>query len=92
MAVFVVSFAFALTASLVWDTKLTWWGFILCVIMGVVMILPVGKPYYYFSTKIMTVSNVLPQVSFRLSPANRLALTSSPNSLLDTCFQEDLLR
>jgi OPT family small oligopeptide transporter len=42
MAVFGISFAFAMVASQVWDTKLTWWAFILCVIMGVVMILPVG--------------------------------------------------
>lgn len=42
IGVFVVSFAFAMTASQVWDTKLTWWAFIICVIMGVIMILPVG--------------------------------------------------
>jgi hypothetical protein len=43
MSVFVISFVFALVASLIWDTKLTWWGFILCVLIGVVLILPVGK-------------------------------------------------
>jgi hypothetical protein len=43
MAVFAVSFTFAMIASQVWDTKLTWWAFILCVVMGVVMILPIGK-------------------------------------------------
>lgn len=42
MAVFAISFTFAMIASQVWDTKLTWWAFILCVVMGVVMILPVG--------------------------------------------------
>lgn len=41
--VFVISFIFALVASLVWDTKLTWWGFILCVLIGVALTLPVGK-------------------------------------------------
>ncbi|KAH8881835.1 Tetrapeptide transporter, OPT1/isp4 [Thozetella sp. PMI_491] len=42
MGVFVISFIFALVASLVWDTKLTWWGFILCVLIGVALTLPVG--------------------------------------------------
>lgn len=43
MSIFLISFIFALVASLVWDTKLTWWGFIICVLIGVALILPVGK-------------------------------------------------
>jgi len=43
MTVFIISFVFAMVASQVWDTKLTWWAFILCVVIGVVMALPVGK-------------------------------------------------
>lgn len=42
MSIFAVSFVFALVASLVWDTKLEWWGFIICVLIGVALILPVG--------------------------------------------------
>ena len=37
MAVFVVSFAFGLIASQVWQTHLPWWAYILCVLIGVVL-------------------------------------------------------
>lgn len=40
--IFLASFAFALATSLAWDTKLTWWGFIICVLIGAVLVLPVG--------------------------------------------------
>lgn len=42
LAVFIVSFVFALITSLVWDTKLTWWGFIICILIGAALVLPVG--------------------------------------------------
>jgi OPT family small oligopeptide transporter len=42
-ALFLGSFAVGLAASLVWDTKLTWWGFIICIILGAGLVLPVGK-------------------------------------------------
>ncbi|KAH8895289.1 Tetrapeptide transporter, OPT1/isp4 [Thozetella sp. PMI_491] len=40
--IFLVSFAFGLATSLAWDTKLTWWGFIICILIGAVLVLPVG--------------------------------------------------
>lgn len=42
-SVFIVSFAFGLIASQVWATHLAWWAYIICVLIGVVLILPVGK-------------------------------------------------
>ncbi|KAH6658562.1 Tetrapeptide transporter, OPT1/isp4 [Truncatella angustata] len=42
LSVFVIFFVFAMVASQVWDTKLTWWGFILCILIGVALTLPVG--------------------------------------------------
>lgn len=41
-SVFLVSFAFGMIASQVWDTHLAWWAYIICVLIGVVLILPVG--------------------------------------------------
>jgi hypothetical protein len=84
MAVFIVSFAFALVTSLVWDTKLTWWGFIVCILIGAGLVLPVGKltPVLSYQRFVLT----LVQVSSRLLPASRPVLTSSPSSLSDTCF------
>lgn len=41
-SVFAVSFAFGMIASQVWLTHLTWWAYIICVLIGVVLILPVG--------------------------------------------------
>ncbi|KAH8200631.1 hypothetical protein TruAng_005168 [Truncatella angustata] len=40
--IFVISFAFGMIASQVWHTHLTWWAYILCVVIGAVFILPVG--------------------------------------------------
>ncbi|KAM0815583.1 hypothetical protein AB5N19_01382 [Seiridium cardinale] len=40
--VFIISFAFGMIASQVWETHLTWWAYILCVVIGAVFILPVG--------------------------------------------------
>lgn len=40
--VFVISFAFAMISSQVWDTHLTWWALIICIIIGVFFTLPVG--------------------------------------------------
>lgn len=41
-AVFLISFAFGMIASQVWETHLAWWAYIICVLIGVVLILPVG--------------------------------------------------
>lgn len=41
-SVFAVSFGFGMIASQVWQTHLTWWAYIVCVLIGVVLILPVG--------------------------------------------------
>lgn len=43
LGVFAVSFAFGMIASQVWATHLAWWAYIVCVLIGVVLILPVGK-------------------------------------------------
>ncbi|KUI63191.1 Sexual differentiation process protein isp4 [Cytospora mali] len=40
--VFLVSFAFGMIASQCWATHLAWWAYIICVLIGVVLILPVG--------------------------------------------------
>ncbi|ROV88351.1 hypothetical protein VSDG_09400 [Cytospora chrysosperma] len=40
--VFLVSFAFGMIASQYWATHLAWWAYIICVLIGVVLILPVG--------------------------------------------------
>lgn len=42
MGVFAISFAFGMIASQVWATHLAWWAYIICVLIGVVLILPVG--------------------------------------------------
>ncbi|KAL6412497.1 putative OPT family small oligopeptide transporter [Ilyonectria robusta] len=41
-AIFAVSCAFGMIASQVWDTHLTWWAYIICILIGVFFILPVG--------------------------------------------------
>lgn len=41
-AVFLISFAFGMIASQVFETHLAWWAYIICVLIGVVLILPVG--------------------------------------------------
>jgi OPT family small oligopeptide transporter len=40
--VFLVSFGFGMIASQYWATHLAWWAYIICVLIGVVLILPVG--------------------------------------------------
>jgi hypothetical protein len=40
--VFLISFAFGMVACQVWDTHLTWWAYIICILIGAVLILPVG--------------------------------------------------
>jgi OPT family small oligopeptide transporter len=40
--VFVITFAFGMIASQVYPTHLTWWAYIVCIIIGAVLILPVG--------------------------------------------------
>lgn len=41
-SVFLTSFAFGMAASHCWATHLAWWAYIICVLIGVVLILPVG--------------------------------------------------
>lgn len=40
--IFVVSFAFAMISSQVWETHMTWWALIVCILIGVFFTLPVG--------------------------------------------------
>lgn len=40
--VFLISFAFGMIACQVWETHLTWWAYIICILIGAVLILPVG--------------------------------------------------
>ncbi|KAK7421248.1 hypothetical protein QQZ08_010025 [Neonectria magnoliae] len=40
--IFSVSCAFGMIASQVWNTHLTWWAYIICILIGVFFILPVG--------------------------------------------------
>ena len=42
LAVFVVSFAFGMAASQHWETHLPWWAYILTILLGASLILPVG--------------------------------------------------
>lgn len=42
MVTFAISFAFGLIASQVYETHLTWWAYIIAILIGVVLILPVG--------------------------------------------------
>uniref|UniRef100_L2FRZ5 Small oligopeptide opt family n=1 Tax=Colletotrichum fructicola (strain Nara gc5) TaxID=1213859 RepID=L2FRZ5_COLFN len=42
MAMFAVSFAFGMIACQVWNTHLTWWAYIICILIGAFFILPVG--------------------------------------------------
>ena len=43
LAIFAMSFSFGMIASQVWPTHLTWWAYIITIIIGVVFILPIGK-------------------------------------------------
>ncbi|KAF7554266.1 hypothetical protein G7Z17_g3043 [Cylindrodendrum hubeiense] len=40
--IFAISCAFGMIASQVWETHLTWWAYIICILIGVFFILPVG--------------------------------------------------
>ncbi|GJN67455.1 small oligopeptide transporter, OPT family [Purpureocillium lilacinum] len=42
IAVFAVSFAFGMIACQVWKTFLPWWAYILCILIGVVLFIPIG--------------------------------------------------
>ncbi|GKT87580.1 LOW QUALITY PROTEIN: OPT family small oligopeptide transporter [Colletotrichum tofieldiae] len=42
MIMFGISFAFGMIASQVWNTHLTWWAYIICILIGAFFILPVG--------------------------------------------------
>lgn len=42
LAIFVVSFAMGLVASLVWKTHLPWWAYIICILIGLVFYIPIG--------------------------------------------------
>jgi len=42
LAIFVVSFVLGLIASIVYPTHLTWWAYIIAIVIGVVLIVPVG--------------------------------------------------
>ena len=42
LAVFAISFAFGLAASVSWDTHLPWWAYIISLLIGSVLALPVG--------------------------------------------------
>jgi OPT family small oligopeptide transporter len=42
LTIFVISFAFGMIASLVYPTHLTWWAYIVAILIGVVLIVPVG--------------------------------------------------
>jgi peptidoglycan/LPS O-acetylase OafA/YrhL len=46
---YIVLFALALTTVLYWDTHMTWWGFIVCMLIPVVFLVPIGK-YFLFNT------------------------------------------
>ncbi|PSS14862.1 hypothetical protein M430DRAFT_67507 [Amorphotheca resinae ATCC 22711] len=39
---YIVLFALALTTVLYWDTHMTWWGFIVCMLIPVVFLVPIG--------------------------------------------------
>jgi hypothetical protein len=40
--VFLVMFAFGMLASQLWTTHLTWWAYIICILVGAFFVLPVG--------------------------------------------------
>lgn len=42
MVIFAVSFAFGMVACQVWDTHLPWWAYIVCIIIGAVLFIPIG--------------------------------------------------
>ncbi|KJZ69609.1 hypothetical protein HIM_10997 [Hirsutella minnesotensis 3608] len=42
LAIFGCSFAFGMIASQVWKTHLPWWAYIICILIGVVLFIPIG--------------------------------------------------
>ncbi|KAG6004645.1 hypothetical protein E4U21_000869 [Claviceps maximensis] len=42
MFIFVVSFAFGMVACLAWDTHLPWWAYIVSILIGAVLFIPIG--------------------------------------------------
>ncbi|GAB0132033.1 hypothetical protein EsDP_00000483 [Epichloe bromicola] len=42
MIIFAVSFAFGMIACQVWDTHLPWWAYIICILIGAVLFIPIG--------------------------------------------------
>ncbi|PHH62849.1 hypothetical protein CDD81_6649 [Ophiocordyceps australis] len=41
-SIFIVSFAFGMIASQVWQTHLPWWAYIICILIGVIFFVPIG--------------------------------------------------
>jgi OPT family oligopeptide transporter len=41
-AIFAISFAFGMIACQVWDTHLPWWAYIICILIGAVLFIPIG--------------------------------------------------
>ncbi|KAG6185232.1 hypothetical protein E4U35_007572 [Claviceps purpurea] len=42
MVIFAVSFAFGMIACVAWDTHLPWWAYIVCILIGTVLFIPIG--------------------------------------------------
>ncbi|POR31920.1 Sexual differentiation process protein isp4 [Tolypocladium paradoxum] len=42
LTIFVFSFAFGMIASQVWDTHMPWWSYIMCILIGLVLFIPIG--------------------------------------------------
>lgn len=40
--VFVTSFASGAVAALLWETHLTWWAYIICILIGAFFFIPIG--------------------------------------------------
>lgn len=53
--VFVVMFAFGMLASQLWTTHLTWWAYIIAILVGAFFVLPVGQSLPEASIKVESV-------------------------------------
>ncbi|KAG6026942.1 hypothetical protein E4U40_001815 [Claviceps sp. LM458 group G5] len=42
LVIFVVNFSFGMIACQVWDTHLPWWAYIVCILIGCVLFIPIG--------------------------------------------------
>ncbi|KAG8415522.1 hypothetical protein J3458_009364 [Metarhizium acridum] len=42
MCIFAISFAFGMIACQVWETHLPWWAYIVCILIGAVLFIPIG--------------------------------------------------